>query len=74
MAERAHNQQLGGDNSVEGAPFLGWAEALKADLVAVDVDGFAVPALLDLVAELDALHRSVVVAQEKALARLHASE
>jgi hypothetical protein len=74
MAERANNQQLGGGNSVVDAQFLAWADALKADLAAVDPDGIAVSALPDLVAKLDALRRSIVVAQAKALARLNASE
>jgi hypothetical protein len=39
MAERANNQQLGGGNSVVDAQFLAWADALKADLAAVDPDG-----------------------------------
>ena len=39
----------------------------------MDVDGFAVSVLPDFVAELDALRRSIEVAQAKALARLHSS-
>lgn len=56
-----------------GISRFGLGEVLKADLVAVDVDGFAVSALPDFVAELDALRRSIDVAQAKALSRLHSS-
>jgi hypothetical protein len=71
MAERANHQELSGNQAMGQTLFLGSADALKADLVAVDSGGIAVSALPDLVAELDDLRRSVEVAQAKALARLH---
>ncbi len=70
MAERAGNHE---SSVVEGVPFFGWGDTAHADLVSVDVDVFAVSALPDFVAELDALRRSIEVAQAKALSRLHSS-
>jgi hypothetical protein len=73
MAERADSNENLRNIPVMGARFLGSAEVLKADLVAVDVDVFAVSSLPDFVVELDALRRSIEVAQAMALARLHSS-
>ena len=70
MAERANSNE---NSVVEGIPFFGWGDTAHADLAAVDPDGLAVSALPDFVAELDALRRSIEVAQAKALARLHSS-
>ena len=49
------------------------SSATQPDLAELHGDEFAVSALPDLMAELDAVRRSVEVAEAKLLARLHSS-